>query len=310
MTVPSPRSGRWSVRGGSPDGPTTEFPRPYAHKAPESMSPSAPSRPAGPEHRRRLSAEGLRAVGEAINPRDRAILEDLNRFGFLTSRQIEAIHFGQLQAAGRICRRVIKRLADGGLLLRVNRRIGGFSGGSSTSIWRLSAAGYRLVNDGRRVRIKLPSDRFLDHRLAVADCYTQLVQQTRMGSLELLDIAPEPGSWRPYLSPSGQDETLKPDLYVVTATSDYEDHWFCEIDRGTESLPTIRKKCAQYIRYRRTGKEQQASGLFPFVVWVALDEQRADQLRRTVSAAHDMTAGIFRVTTSQDFGATVTGVAS
>jgi hypothetical protein len=215
-----------------------------------------------------------------------------------------------LQAADHICRRVIKRLADNGLLVRVDRRVGGFGGGSSTSIWRLSAAGYRLVSGGARVRIKLPSDRFLDHRLAVADCYALLVGQANAAVIELVEFSPEPASWRSCLGPNGAAETVKPDAHFITATADYEDHWFCEVDRGTESLPTIRAKCAQYLRYRRTGKEQQANGLFPVVLWVTPTEQRAEQLRGIVTGLPDAPAGMFRVTTSETFITAVIGAAA
>jgi len=71
---------------------------------------------------------------------------------------------------------------------------------------------------------------------------------------------------------------LKPDLYAVTASGDYEDHWFCEIDRATESMPTLLKKCVQYEAYRRTGAEQDRLGVFPLVVWVVPDDAQADKL--------------------------------
>lgn len=160
---------------------------------------------------------------------------------------------------------------------------------------------------GVRLRVKLPSARFLDHRLAVADCYVDLVRAAHDGQLELLLADPEPASWRSYLGPGGVAETLKPDLYAVTASGAYEDHWFCEIDRATESLPTIRRKCAQYERYRRTGREQQTSDVFPLVVWVAPDDQRADDIRRAIAADRQLDAALYRVTTSAAFRDYITG---
>jgi len=58
---------------------------------------------------------------------------------------------------------------------------------------------------------------------------------------------------------SGSRLTLKPDLYVLTAPrtnqqpSEFEDHAYIEVDRATESLPTLIRKCRQYETYRRSG---------------------------------------------------------
>jgi hypothetical protein len=274
------------------------------------MSTPAYAHPPAPERRGRVSAARLRTLGQALNPRDRAVLTDLDRFGFMTTAQLQAVHFSHLQADDRITRRVLKRLQDDGTIMRVDRRVGGFLGGSSTSVWRLSAAGHRLLKDGQRKRIKLPSDRFLDHRLAVADCYVELNRSAQRGRFELLTVAPEPDSWRQYLGRNGSPEVLKPDLYVVTATNDYEDAWFIEIDRGSESLPTVVKQCAQYVRYRRTGKEQQASGVFPYILWVVPNDQRATQLHQAIRASNELPDELFRVTTSASFANTLTGAVS
>jgi Replication-relaxation len=65
----------------------------------------------------------------------------------------------------------------------------------------------------------------------------------------------------------GGQAILKPDLYAVTASRDFEDSWFIEVDRGTESLPTLLRKCGQYEEYRRSGVEQRDRQVFPLVLW-------------------------------------------
>ncbi len=83
---------------------------------------------------------------------------------------------------------------------------------------------------------------------------------------KLLSAEYEPACWRGFLGSSGDAETLKPDLYAVKANAEYEDSWFIEVDRGTESLPTVLKKCAQYERHQRSGQEQASRGVLPAVL--------------------------------------------
>lgn len=106
---------------------------------------------------------------------------------------------------------------------------------------------------------------------------------------------------------------LKPDLFVVTGSPtdpDFEQHWFVERDLGHEHLPTVLAKCRQYEQYRRTGEEQQARGVFPLVVWVMSSELRVGKLQEAITAARELDAALFRVTTPDGFVALVTGGAT
>jgi hypothetical protein len=263
-----------------------------------------------------VSAERLHALSDRLSERDQAIIQTINGFGFMTTRQLQTVHFAHhetAQAAARICRRVLQRLAEHRLVEAVDRRVGGLLAGSDVTIWRVGVVGdrwLRLSSSTPRTRFKQPSARFLDHRLMVAGCYTALIARTHAGQLELISAVAEPDSWRPYLGPGGTPDTLKPDLYAVTASGDFEDHWFIEIDRATESVPTVLKKCRQYERYRRTGREQQRLGLFPRVVWVVPDQQRADQLTRAISASSELDTALHRVTVMVDFVDLIVGGAA
>ncbi|MGW6423021.1 replication-relaxation family protein [Nocardia sp. NPDC055053] len=79
------------------------------------------------------------------------------------------------------------------------------------------------------------------------------------------------GDGRTYIGTGGARLTLKPDLYAETASppgSEYVDGAFIEIDMGTESIPTLIRKCREYESYRRQGIEQDRSdGAFPVVIW-------------------------------------------
>lgn len=283
--------------------------------APESMAPPV-SRMGSAERRRRVSAERLRRIDGELSARDRAILQSVADYGFLTTAHIQSLHFydhATSEAAARICRRVLARLHRLAVIEPLQRRIGGIRAGSASFVWRVGPVGDRLLRQGSeqpRARRKEPSTRFLDHRLAVADCACLLTTAARQRDFELVSIASEPSSWRPFLGLHGAREILKPDLHVVTASGEFEDHWFIEIDRGTESLPTVLKQCAQYERYRRSGREQAEAGVFPRVVWLVPEVYRRDRLTDTIRAARDLDAALFRVALPDDLLPLVVGGAS
>jgi hypothetical protein len=275
--------------------------------APESMALLGMRGSGSAERRPRVSGEQLQALSSTLSDRDRAVLRSVRRFGFLRSHHLEQMHFtdhSTSEAAARICRRTLQRLQTAGLLDTLQRRIGGLRAGSASSIWRLTAAGHRLLRqreaDAPRPRRKEPSLRFLAHRLTVADCYCRLLAAERAGLVELLSAEPEPASWRPFTGRHGAREVLKPDLAAVTATPDYEDHWFIEADLGTESLPTVLRQCQQYERYRLSGDEQQAHGLFPRVIWLVPDERRRDRVRTGIDRAKDLDSDLFVVALYSD----------
>jgi Replication-relaxation len=79
----------------------------------------------------------------------------------------------------------------------------------------------------------------------------------------------------------------------VTASPDFEDSWFIEVDRGTESLPTLLRKCGRYEEYRRSGIEQRDRQVFPLVLWLLLDERRRHVLGAALDKAPASTAHSF-----------------
>ena len=173
---------------------------------------------------------------------------------------------------------MLARLTRERLLARLQRQVGGVRAGSASYVYALGPVGSRLVADGRR-RFTEPSPLFLDHTLAVAEARIELLRASSAGQFELVEVEVEPACWRRYMGPGGAAEFVRPDLYVVTASGAYEDCWFLEIDRGTESPAATSRKCRAYDRYWRTGAEQQRHRTFPLVVWVAPDDapSRADQ---------------------------------
>lgn len=246
-----------------------------------------------------LGRRGLERLREQLSDRDLAVVRSVKEHRFLTAEQIKLMHFADHaseDAAARVCRRVLTRLTRERVLGRLKRRVGGIRAGSSSYVYALGPVGGRLV-DGRR--FTEPSALFLDHTLAVADAHVALVQAARSERLELVSVEVEPACWRRYTGPGGAPEIVRPDLHVVTAAGAYEDFWFLEIDRGTESPAAIRRKCRVYEGYWRTGSEQDAHGAFPLVLWVAPDERREARLKMIISETRQLKRELFRVTSAE-----------
>lgn len=245
---------------------------------------------------------GMSELNRLLSERDKQILQALGRHRFLTTDQIERFFFtdhATVLAGARACRRVLRRLDDWCLAARLPRRVGGITAGSATSIWSLAPAGARILSylsgDGLTARVREPSVHFVEHTLAIAEAHLRLLTAARAGRFELTGVQIEQESWRSYLSLAGQTDHLKPDLAAITATPEFEDHWFIEIDLGTEHLPTIQRKCQQYQTYRQTGTEQANSNVFPIVIWVAPTPVRADKLRQAITGGRGIDATLFRI---------------
>ena len=251
---------------------------------------------------------------QLLTDRDLALLQDIEQFRLLSTRQIQRLHFGighaTISAATRGTVRVLGRLEDRGFLARLERRIGGIKHGSSGNVWQLSATGERLLRalrgDGARRRFVEPGAPFTDHTLEVADLAVRLREAARDRRFDLLELDTEPECWREFTASHGGPQWLKPDLYVVTANAAVEEHAFVEVDRGTEHMPAILRKCAVYQRYFQTGSEQHRQGIFPAIVWVVPNKQRAAKLRASIRGDPTLTDTLFRVTSAQSAVAMLT----
>ncbi|MDF1478770.1 replication-relaxation family protein [Leifsonia sp. H3M29-4] len=254
-----------------------------------------------------MTALRLHVLELHLTDRDIRILEDLEQFRLLTTRQIQRLHlpakpFGDhatASAATRGTTRILTRLEGLGAVARLERRIGGLKHGSALTVWHLGGAGERFLRarrgDSARRRYSEPGRTFMAHTLAVGDIAVLLRERTHTGRFELLELAAEPSNWRPFTAPGGTAITLKPDLTVVTADARTETHSFVEIDCGTEHLPVVIRKCRLYQQYFATGIEQDARGLFPAVVWLVPTTKRADAIRAAITADGALDASLFWV---------------
>lgn len=295
--------------GGSSEQVSGEFAQ---SREPNTSAASLPE--VSPTQVSRVGARQLHQLTDRLSDRDRAVLDFVAQHRYLTTSQLQHFCFLDHQSAAtgaRVTRRVVRRLEQAGLLRPLSRRVGGVRAGSAATIWRLAPAGARIVyGDDKRRRPAEPSGRFLNHCLAIADVHVLLHQHRRIEAIEDVAVEVEPASWRTYQGAGGERRWLQPDLYAEITSSDFVDRHFIEVDLGTESLPTLLKKCHQYEEYRRSGLEQDRHGSFPLVVWLFLDESRAARLAAAVRRTGKLTDAMYRVATPETLTHVLAGGAS
>lgn len=254
-----------------------------------------------PEH---VGSSQLSELRKRLSTRDWQILRFLSRHRYATTGHLRRTFFREhasQAAATRACIRVLDRLLELRLLTRLDRRVGGHGHGSAAFVWHLDAVGDRLTrtSTASRRRFEDPSLVFLDHTLAITEATVTLMEAEHTGLIRIARLEIETESWRPYLAASGGATVLKPDLALTTSTSDYDDHWYIEIDRGTESIPVLIRKCQAYEAYRRTGRAQAEHRVFPRVLWVLPTQRRVARLRAAIAADRTLPDRLFATATPE-----------
>jgi hypothetical protein len=242
-----------------------------------------------------VTARTVSGLKASLSARDLLVLATLARVRLATSGQLERLCFAGLTT--RRARQALARLADRRLVARLPRTVGGVRAGSGRFVYTLDVAGRRLTGAGHRRRPWNLGSSFLAHGLAVTELYVRLVEADRTGTLTFSDFTGEPSCWRSFAGPGGGRVILKPDALVRMQQGRFEDRWFIEVDRGTESKPTLARKCETYRRYWQSGTEQAASGFFPRVLWLAPDDHRHAQLIDVLSRQPTEAWPLFVVTT-------------
>lgn len=262
----------------------------------------------------RVTAVRVAKLDEQLGSRDRAVIDSLDLLRVCSVRQLERLHFvdGTDLANARACRKALERLATLGVITRLERRVGGVRAGSAGFVYALDTAGQRLASGsgpagGRRLRRPwTPGLAFLRHRLDVSEVYVRLRETERTDDLELLEFWAEPLCWRRFTGIGGARTVLKPDAFARVGVGEFEHLSFIEVDRATESAPTIARKLAVYRRYFQTGREQERFGAFPRVVFLVPDEERKAVLVDVFAAQPAETWELFRVAVFDDAVAALT----
>ena len=252
----------------------------------------------------------MKRLGLHLSERDWEIVRFLAQHRFATSTQLRRCFFwshATPSASARASIRVLDRLMTLRVVARLERTVGGSSHGSAAFVWCLDVVGDRLTrpSGSARLRSREPSLTFLAHTLAVTEARTELVEAARSGAFKLTRVDIETEAWRRFVGIGGAQSVLQPDLFVTTASAEYDDHWYVEIDLGTESLTVLLRKCTAYEQYRRTGRAQAEHGVFPRVLWVMPTPARTARLKAAIAAAPALPNRLFEVTAFPQFIATI-----
>ena len=239
------------------------------------------------------------------------LLELLRLHRFATTTQLARLTsdgYATARSAVRQTLRHLNRLLKERLVLHLERRIGGWQGGSSASIWALTTRGLSaLTGQTVRARNQAVSTSFLAHLLAITETRTIIDETVRPLPNTTAQIVAEPDCWRHYLGTGGQTVTVRPDLFVVVTGPDYQDHYFVEVDRDTENPARVIAACHRYQAYYATGAEQRQTGVFPITLWVVPHDRRREQLWHYITEQPDLDSRLFAVITAQQIAETITG---
>ena len=246
-------------------------------------------------------------VPAPIHPMQARLLALVAVHRFATTTQLArltALEYASSASALRQTQRHLASLAQQRLLTSLERRVGGWQGGSAVTIWAATTRGHRLVaaengeDEGeevpRRQRPREVSTTFLDHLLAITEVRTSIEEAVRQEADTEAMVALEPDCWRTALSPSGQMQVLRPDLAVTITSPAYEDRYLIEVDRATENPGRVIATCWRYQEHQ-AASSQASDGVFPLVVWLVPTDRRRHRLERAIAHSTGLLRELFRV---------------
>ena len=243
-------------------------------------------------------------VPAPIHPMQARLLALVAAHRFATTTQLArltALEYASSASALRQTQRHLANLAQQRLLTSLERRVGGWQGGSAVTIWAATTRGQRLVATGegdevpRRQRPREVSTTFLDHLLAITEVRTSIEEAVRQEADTEAMVALEPDCWRTRLSPSGQPQVLRPDLAVTVTSPSYEDRYLIEVDRATENPGRVIATCWRYQEHQATSAQVSDGGVFPLVVWLVPTDRRRHRLERAIAHSTGLLRDLFRV---------------
>ena len=243
-------------------------------------------------------------VPAPIHPMQARLLALVAAHRFATTTQLARLtapEYASSASALRQTQRHLASLAQQRLLTSLERRVGGWQGGSAVTIWAATTRGQRLVaaDEGeevpRRQRPREVSTTFLDHLLAITEVRTSIEEAVRQEADTEAMVALEPDCWRTALSPSGQVQVLRPDLAVTITSPAYEDRYLMEVDRATENPGRVIATCWRYQEHQATTSQASDGGVFPLVVWLVPTDRRRHRLERAIAHSTGLLRDLFRV---------------
>ena len=245
-------------------------------------------------------------VPAPIHPMQARLLALVAAHRFATTTQLARLtapEYASSASALRQTQRHLASLAQQRLLTSLERRVGGWQGGSAVTIWAATTRGQRLVaaENGedeevpRRQRPREVSTTFLDHLLAITEVRTSIEEAVRQETDTEAAVALEPECWRTALSPSGQVQVLRPDLAVTVTSPAYEDRYLVEVDRATENPGRVIATCWRYQEHQAASSQASDGSVFPLVVWLVPNDRRRHRLERAIAHSTGLLRDLFRV---------------
>ena len=245
-------------------------------------------------------------VPAPIHPMQARLLALVVAHRFATTTQLArltALEYASSASALRQAQRHLASLAQQRLLTSLERRVGGWQGGSAVTIWAATTQGHRRVaaENGedeevpRRQRPREVSTTFLDHLLAITEVRTSIEEAVRQEADTEAAVALEPDCWRTALSPSGHMQVLRPDLAVTITSPAYEDRYLIEVDRATENPGRVIATCWRYQEHQAASSQASDGGVFPLVVWLVPGDRRRHRLERAIAHSAGLLRDLFRV---------------
>ena len=242
-------------------------------------------------------------VPAPIHPMQARLLALVAAHRFATTTQLARLtapEYASSASALRQTQRHLASLAQQRLLTSLERRVGGWQGGSAVTIWAATTRGHRLVAEEngededapRRQRPREVSTTFLDHLLAITEVRTSIEEAVRQEADTEAAVALEPECWRTALSTSGQVQVLRPDLAVTITSPSYEDRYLVEVDRATENPGRVIATCWRYQEHQAQASDD---GVFPLVVWLVPTDRRRHRLERAIAHSTGLLRDLFRV---------------
>ena len=247
-------------------------------------------------------------VPAPIHPMQARLLALVAAHRFATTTQLArltALEYASPVSALRQTQRHLASLAQQRLLTSLERRVGGWQGGSAVTVWASTTRGHRLVaaENGedvevpRRQRPREVSTTFLDHLLAITEVRTSVEEAIRREADTEAAVALEPDCWLTHLGPSGQVQVLRPDLAVTITSPAYEDRYLMEVDRATENPGRVIATCWRYQEHQATSAQASDGDgdVFPLVVWLVPNDRRRHRLERAIAHSTGLLRDLFRV---------------
>lgn len=224
----------------------------------------------------RLNQDRLLWLEQRLSARDWDVLQRLAELRLATGQQLEPLCFEGLSGHSRsvVRGRVLGRLGAWGLIEQLERRVGGAAKGSATAIYRLAPIGQALMQRSRPRATKAYSSRFTRHTLAVSQLRADLAAATAGSNVSVPHFVTEPDSW----TPDGLGGHLKPDAYLQLQDPTVTLHYWVEVDRATESLPTLTAKLRAYLDFVARGQTG-PHGLVPRVALSVSSDERLNDVR-------------------------------